>query len=68
MLFSPCSKKREEEHVTGIAEGKKGFIDHFTLTVMEKLLQCIPKLKRQKQGLCSTDFSLLYITGMWDLI
>lgn len=67
MLFSPCLKEREE-HVTGIAEGKRGFIDHFTLIVMEKLLQSISKLKRQNQGPCSPEFSLLYITGMWSLI
>lgn len=41
-MFSPCLKRREK-HVTAIAEGKRGFIDPFTLTVMGKLLQCIWK-------------------------
>lgn len=60
MLLSPFLKERKEEHVTSIAEGKRGFIDHFTLIVMEKLLQCKSKMKRQKQGSCSPDFPVVH--------
>lgn len=64
-MFSPCSKERKEQHVSGIAEGERGFIDNFTSVVRrENITMRIQTGKTKKSSRFFSAF-LLYITGTW---
>lgn len=64
-MFPPCLKEREEEHVPGIAEGKRGFIDHFTLIVKEENVTTHIQTGKTKKS--SRFFFYFSLVHHWDV-